>query len=60
MAMCVEEINRLQVILFNEIFQFKFFRGKITSGVYNTTLAFFVVYYVCILLYRVEGKRLNR
>src|SRR5690242_9498210 len=53
-AMRIEKINGLQMVLLNEIFQFLFFRSKITTGVYNTALPFFVVDYVCILLYRIE------
>jgi hypothetical protein len=59
MAMRVNKINRLQMVLLNKIFQFLFLRGKITAGVYNTTVSFFVVDDVGIFLNRVEGKTLN-
>jgi len=60
MAMRVNKINGLQMVLLNKIFQFLFLRSKITTGVYNTALPFFVVDNVCILLDGVEGKWLNR
>jgi hypothetical protein len=59
-AMCIQEVYWFEVILLYELFQLLLLIGKITPRVYNTTVPFLVVYDICIFLYWIESKCLNR
>jgi hypothetical protein len=59
MAMGIEEVAGGEPVRLDKMGQVLFFRGKITAGVYNTAVPFFVVHNIGILLYRVECKWLN-